>query len=59
MVDVNGVFVALDGGVDCLCMYPARGIPLIGSRVTVRIHKADPETRRVNGDIIHTAGRIE
>ena len=59
MVDVNGVFVALDGGVDCLCMYPARGIPLIGSRVTVRIHKADPETRRDNGDIIHTAGRIE
>lgn len=59
MVDVNGVFVALDGGVDCLCMYPARGIPLIGSRVTVRIHKVDPETRRVNGDIIHTAGRIE
>lgn len=59
MVDVNGVFVALDGGVDCLCMYPARGIPLIGSRVTVRIYKVDPNTGHINGDIIHTAGRIE
>ena len=59
MVDVNGVFVALDGGVDCLCIYPVRGIPLIGSRVTVRIYKVNPETKRITGDIVHTASMIE
>ena len=37
MVDTTGVFVALDGGVDCLCSYPKRGRPPRGSRVTVRI----------------------
>ena len=25
MVDMNGVFVSLDGGIDCLCSYPKRG----------------------------------
>lgn len=59
MVDVNGVFVALDGGVDCLCIYPVRGIPLIGSRVTVRIYKVNPETKRITGDIIHSVSMIE
>ena len=59
MVDVNGVFVALDGGVDCLCVYPVRGIPLIGSRVTVRIYKVNPDTKRITGDIVHTASMIE
>lgn len=24
MVDLNGVFVSLDGGIDCLCTYPKR-----------------------------------
>lgn len=37
MVDTTGVFVALDGGIDCLCSYPKRGRPPRGSRVTVRI----------------------
>ena len=37
MVDTTGVFVALDGGVDCLCSYPKRGRPPRGARVTVRI----------------------
>ena len=23
MVDLNGVFVSLDGGIDCLCTYPS------------------------------------
>ncbi len=27
MVDMNGVFVSLDGGIDCLCSYPKRGAP--------------------------------
>lgn len=36
MVDMNGVFVSLDGGIDCLCSYPKRGRPPRGSRVTVR-----------------------
>lgn len=55
MVDINGVFVALDGGIDCLCPFPIRGRPLIGSRVTVRIHSISDETRRVRGDIIYSS----
>lgn len=38
MVDVNGVFVALDGGIDCLCSYPKRGRPPRGARA----HRPDP-----------------
>lgn len=55
MVDINGIFVALDGGIDCLCPFPIRGRPLIGSRVTVRIHSISDETRRVRGDIIYSS----
>ena len=52
IVDVNGVFVALDGGVDCLCPYPARGVPVVGSRATVRLYRVDNELKRLNGDIV-------
>lgn len=55
MVDINGVFVALDGGIDCLCPFPIRGRPLIGSRVTVKIYSIAEDTRRVRGDIIHSS----
>ena len=55
MVDTNGVFVALDGGIDCLCPFPLRGRPLIGSRVTVKIYSIAEDTRRVRGDIIHSS----
>ncbi len=55
MVDVNGVFVALDGGIDCLCSYPKRGRPPRGARVTVRILGINHETNRIWGAITHTA----
>ena len=55
MVDVNGVFVALDGGIDCLCSYPKRGRPPRGSRVTVRILGINRETNRIWGAITHIA----
>ena len=55
MVDVNGVFVALDGGVDCLCSYPKRGRPPRGARVTVRILGINNETNRIWGAITHIA----
>ena len=55
MVDVNGVFVALDGGIDCLCSYPKRGRPPRGARVTVRILGINRETNRIWGAITHTA----
>lgn len=55
MVDVNGVFVALDGGVDCLCSYPKRGRPPRGARVTVRILGINRETNRIWGAITHIA----
>ena len=54
MVDENGVFVAMDGGVDCLCEYPRRGRPPIGSKVTVRIIGINRETNRIWGAITHT-----
>lgn len=55
VVDTNGVFVALDGGVDCLCQYPKRGRPPRGSRVTVRILGINEETNRIWGVITHIA----
>jgi ribosomal protein S1 len=55
MVDANGVFVALDGGVDCLCSYPKRGRPPRGARVTVRILGINHETNRIWGAITHVA----
>ena len=55
MVDTNGVFVALDGGIDCLCSYPKRGRPPRGARVTVRILGINRETNRIWGAITHTA----
>ncbi len=55
MIDTHGVFVALDGGIDCLCSYPKRGRPPRGARVTVRINGINKETNRIWGSIIHTA----
>lgn len=60
MVDFSGVFVSLDGGVDCLCGYPARGRPPRGARVTVRILGIEPETNRIWGAITHvSAARLD
>ncbi|MDR1321466.1 MAG: S1 RNA-binding domain-containing protein [Gracilibacteraceae bacterium] len=53
LVDTNGVFVSLDGGIDCLCSYPKRGRPPRGSRVTVRIIGVNHETNRIWGAITH------
>lgn len=55
MVDTNGVFIALDGGIDCLCSYPKRGRPPRGARVTVRILGINHETNRIWGAITHIA----
>lgn len=55
MVDINGVFVALDGGIDCLCSYPKRGRPPRGARVTVRILGINNESNRIWGAITHIA----
>ena len=55
MVDTNGVFVALDGGIDCLCSYPKRGRPPRGARVTVRILGINNDTNRIWGAITHIA----
>ncbi len=55
MVDTNGVFVALDGGIDCLCSYPKRGRPPRGSRVTVRILGINNDSNRIWGAITHIA----
>ena len=53
LADTNGVFVSLDGGVDCLCSYPKRGRPPRGSRVTVRIIGVNHESNRIWGAITH------
>ena len=55
MVDTTGVFVALDGGIDCLCSYPKRGRPPRGSRVTVRILGINNESNRIWDAITHIA----
>ncbi|MPM58157.1 hypothetical protein SDC9_104986 [bioreactor metagenome] len=53
MVDLVGVFVSLDGGIDCLCSYPKRGRPPRGARVTVRILGIDHDSNRIWGAITH------
>jgi len=53
MVDNNGVFVSLDGGVDCLCTHPQRGRPARGSKVTVRIIGVNHDSKRIWGAITH------
>lgn len=55
MVDTNGVFVALDGGIDCLCSYPKRGRPPRGARVTVRVMGINYKSNRIWGAITHIA----
>ena len=55
MVDTNGVFVALDGGIDCLCSYPKRGRPPRGARVTVKILGVNQDSNRIWGAITHIA----
>ena len=58
MVDPNGVFVAMEGGIDCLCDYPKRGRPPIGSQVTVKILGIDRDRQRIWGVITHTTTAI-
>ena len=53
MVDTNGVFVSLAGGIDCLYPYPKRGRPPRGSRVTVRIIGVNHDNNRIWGAITH------
>ncbi len=54
MVDENGIFVALEGGIDVLCKYPDRGArPTRGTTVTVRITTKNEEMNRLFGLIVH------
>lgn len=53
LVDLSGVFVSLDGGIDCLCTHPKRGRPPRGARVTVRILGINNESNRIWGVITH------
>lgn len=55
LVDTTGVFVALDGGIDCLCSYPKRGRPPRGARVTVRVLGINHDSNRIWGAITHIA----
>ena len=58
MVDTNGVFVSLDGGVDCLCSYPKRGRPPRGSMVTVVIIGVNHDANHIWGAITHVTSTI-
>lgn len=54
MIDENGIFVALEGGIDVLCKYPERGNrPSRGTTVTVRITTKNEEMNRLFGLITH------
>ena len=58
MVTERGVFVALDGGVDCYCRIPARGRPPRGARATVKIINIDSVHNRVQGFITHISAKL-
>lgn len=51
MVDIYGVFVSLDCGIDCLCKLPMYDRPVRGARASVRIVGIDREDGRVWGVI--------
>lgn len=56
MLDKNGIFVALDGGIDVLCAPPQRGPrPPRGTQVTIRITLKNEEQQRIFGLITHVA----
>ncbi len=54
-VDVEGVFVKLNCGIDCKCKFPPRGRPVRGSKVTVAITWIDQKNCRVWGNIISSS----
>lgn len=58
LVNEIGVFVAMDGGIDCLCRFPSRGRPPKGARVAVRITDINKEAIRMRGVIIHVAAPV-
>lgn len=58
MVTERGVFVALDGGVECYCKMPTRGRPPRGARATVKIVNIDPVKSRVIGFITHISAKL-
>lgn len=53
-IDTSGIYVSMEG-IDCLCTFPPRGRPPIGSRVTVYVLGKDEETCRMWGTIIHAS----
>lgn len=56
MIDENGIFVALDGGVDALCPFPKRGPrPTRGTKVTIRITTKNEEMNRIFGSITYSS----
>lgn len=55
MVDIYGVFVSLDCGIDCLCKHPLYERPVRGERASVRIAGVSEKTNQVWGDITHTS----
>lgn len=56
MIDHNGVFVALDSGIDVLCRLPDRGPrPPRGATVTIRITLKNEDEKRLFGLITHMA----
>ncbi len=54
-IDTTGVFVTLEGGIECLCPYPLRGRPPRGARVTVKILGINKDINRIWGKITHIA----
>lgn len=58
MIRTNGIYVSMDGGMDCLCKLSAMARPSRGTRVTVRILGKDEKRYSIWGTIIHIAGKI-
>lgn len=56
MIRPNGIYVSLDGGIDCLCKLTTRARPPRGARVTVRILGRNEQECRIWGVIVHIAG---
>lgn len=55
VINLIGIWVSLDSGLDCLCNFPVHGRPPIGARATVKLLDINEETGKLFGEIVFSS----
>lgn len=55
VINLIGIWVSLDSGLDCLCNFPIHGRPPIGARATVKLLDINEETGKLFGEIVFSS----